>query len=178
MNLNPELRNAAAAAAIDVRRPVFRPSERVAEHLLDDTSWQNGARRQHAAERARIGERGIRYSGDFSRGVYLDIHRLAPARLARAGVDVHDFLVAPRADGIVLLEPESDGIHQPMTARARRILRMLDHALALRASRIGRRRLGQVRVHARRRVRHDLTEHVLAHEQAARGGGRLDRTRC
>ena len=65
-----------------------------------------------------------------------------------------------------------------MTARARGIRRVLDHALALRARGIGGCRLGQVRIHAGWRVRHDLTQQMLAHEQATRRGRRLDRSGC
>src|SRR4029450_11891245 len=110
------------------------------------TILADGVGRQHPPERARIAKCGIRYPRNFSSGGYVDIHRLAPARLARAGVDVHDFLVAPRADGVVLLEPEPNRIHQAMTARARWLLRMLDHSLALGAGGLGRRRRGQGRV--------------------------------
>ena len=130
-----------------------------------------------APEKLEFGRPAISPCASISSGIGGGPPRPPPPPPPAASGHRNHLLLAILADGVEMLEAETDGIHQPMARRAGRVLDVLDHQLPAPLRLLIDQRIGQRRDDAWRRRRHVLAEQPLANEDAARRRRRVGRPR-
>ena len=105
----------------------LRPIHSISKVLLDHTALAHRTLGQNLPGLGGAGEIRVRQTHDAGRRVHgnLDRHALAPRTLVFPFVDPREhernLLLAEAPDGVELLEPEADRIHEPVACRATRV---------------------------------------------------------
>src|SRR5437867_565812 len=105
-------------------------AKRVPKQLFDDALLARAAVGDQTADRSRLGECRIRQAGNLAFPVDRQLDGLGGGPSPRTGdLELDRFLVSPAADRVVVFQAEADRIHQPVTARAGRVLDVRLHPL-------------------------------------------------